>query len=56
MELIKWGRLEGVTLIINREEAEDLLEVIKNAIRYGKQEGTYFNIEIEREYVPNEVK
>ena len=54
MELIKWANNEGLTLVLTNEEAEDLAEVINKAIRYGQQEGTYFNIEIEKDW--NEVK
>ena len=50
MELIKWANKEGLTLILTNLEAEDLTEVIKKAIRFGKQEGIYFNIEIEKDW------
>jgi len=47
VKIIKWANSKGETLVLDSQEADELVESLKQAIRTGLYESEHFSIEIE---------
>uniref|UniRef100_A0A6H2A4E5 Uncharacterized protein n=1 Tax=viral metagenome TaxID=1070528 RepID=A0A6H2A4E5_9ZZZZ len=46
MEIYQWANKHGYTLVLSKDEAEDLEHALKTAIRTGKGESETVDVEI----------